>query len=317
MKLVTFTTASGERHIGALRKGEAEIVDFTASDPSSCFGDMIALIDGGDAALDRAQKLLASGTNVVPVSKVRLLAPIPEPRQIRDFQCSEIHVRNAVVQARRLGFVLGFSGAHTTPQDVKLPDIWYRQPPFYKANRFNVVGPDHEIQWPEGEKHLDYELGFGFVVGKKGRDIPVEQAFEHVFGYCIFNDITARDIQFAEMSCQLGPAKGKDFDTGNILGPWLVTQDEIPDPYALEMVARVNGKEWSRGKYETNYHKIDKLIAHVSRGETIYPGEFFGLGTVGNGSGIEIGQFLQPGDTIEIDVPKMGILRNRIGHPAH
>lgn len=139
-----------------------------------------------------------------------------------------------------------------------------------------------------------------------------EKASEYIFGYLIFNDFSARDAQFQEMASKLGPAKGKDFDTGNAMGPWLVTKDEISDPYQLTMIARVNGEEWGRGYSGDMYHQFEDIIAHVSKCETIYPGEFMGSGTVGDGCGLEQGRFLSPNDTIELEIEGLGLLRNRL-----
>src|SRR5690606_39239139 len=105
------------------------------------------------------------------------------------------------------------------------------------------------------------------------------------------------------------------FDTGNVLGPWLVTADEIPDPQALTMIARVNGEEWCRSTSAGMQHSFADMISHVSLDETLYPGEFFGSGTVGGGSGIEHGRFLEPGDVIELEVSGLGVLRNRVVDP--
>jgi len=154
-------------------------------------------------------------------------------------------------------------------------------------------------------------LEFGFFIGKGGRDIPNDQALEHIFGYSIFNDISARDTQAVEMLGGLGPAKGKDFDTGNIIGPCITTADEI-NPYNLTMIARVNGEEWSRGSSSTMHWKFEDLISYVSKSETLYPGEFFGSGTVGGGCGLELERYLAQGDVIELEVEGIGILRNRI-----
>ena len=165
--------------------------------------------------------------------------------------------------------------------------------------------------WPLNSKMLDYELEFGIILGKGGKNIAKDKARAHIFGYLIFNDVSARDIQMREMQGQLGPTKGKDFDTGNILGPWLVTADEVPDPYNLTMVARVNGEEWSRGNSGTMHHKFEDMIAHVSADETLHAGEFFGSGTVGNGCGLEQGRFLKPNDVVELEIDGLGVLRNR------
>ena len=184
-------------------------------------------------------------------------------------------------------------------------------PVFYTCNRLAIVGPDSDVVWPAYAKLLDYELEFAAVIGRRGRDIPRERALEHVFGYTIFNDVSARDTQMREMAANLGPGKGKDFDTGNVIGPCIVTADSL-DPYALTMVARVNGEEWSRGHSGAMHHRFEDCIAHASRSATLHPGELLGSGTVGSGCGLELGRFLSPGDVVELEVEGIGVLRNRI-----
>ena len=195
------------------------------------------------------------------------------------------------------------------------PPVWFEQPVYFKGNRMNVIGPDDDIVYPSFTKELDYELELAVVIGRKGVNIREEDARAHISGYTIFNDVSARDVQIAEMRGQLGPAKGKDFDTGNILGPCIVTADEIADPYDLAMSARLNGEELSRGHSGDMYHRFERMIAHVSRDETIWPGEVFGSGTVGGGSGHEHLRLMAPGDTIELEIEKIGILRNRVVSP--
>ncbi|WP_312017943.1 fumarylacetoacetate hydrolase family protein [Bradyrhizobium sp. sBnM-33] len=124
--------------------------------------------------------------------------------------------------------------------------------------------------------------------------------------------MSARDTQTKEMPGQLGPAKSKDFDTGNCMGPCLVTYDELRDPYDLTMIARVNGEEWGIGSSSTMMWKFEDLIQHISASETLYPGEFLGSGTVGSGCGLETSRFLTAGDVVELEVEGIGILRNRI-----
>jgi 2-keto-4-pentenoate hydratase/2-oxohepta-3-ene-1,7-dioic acid hydratase in catechol pathway len=307
MKLATFER-NGERHIGALRPDGITLCDFTASRPaSSHFRDMLALIDGGPVALDQARELTRQVADEVRVADVRLLAPVPEPRQMRDFLCFEQHIR----QARSNRYLFG-QGEKLDPATIELPQVWYDQPIYYKCNRFSVIGTGQDVLWPRYCEKLDYELEFGAILGTGGKNIQQAEARAHIFGYCIFNDISARDAQMKEMPGQLGPAKGKDFDTGNVMGPWLVTADEIPDPYNLTMIARVNGEEWSRGNSSTMGHKFEDILAHVSNEETLHAGEFFGSGTVGNGCGLELGRFLKPDDVVELEIDRLGVLRNRI-----
>jgi len=307
MKLVTFET-NGARHIGAVLDDARTISDFTAAVPSAAyFRDMLALIDGGSTAFDEAKGLTARPKASVRLADVRLLAPLPEPRQMRDFLCFELHLRQARASRHMFG-----QGEPVDPATVELPQVWYEQPIYYKCNRFSVIGTGQDVLWPRYCKLLDYELEFGAVLARGGKNIRREDARSHIFGYCIFNDVSARDAQIKEMQGQLGPAKGKDFDTGNILGPWLVTADEIPDPNNLTMVARVNGDEWSRGNSGSMKHKFEDVLVHVSQDETLYPGEFFGSGTVGNGCGLELGRFLKPNDVVELEIEGLGTLRNRV-----
>jgi 2-keto-4-pentenoate hydratase/2-oxohepta-3-ene-1,7-dioic acid hydratase in catechol pathway len=114
------------------------------------------------------------------------------------------------------------------------------------------------------------------------------------------------------MQGRLGPTKGKDFDTGNALGPYLVTPDEIPDPYNLTLVARVNTEEWSRGNSGDMHFTFEEIIAYISQDETLYPGEFIGSGTVGNGCGLELDRWLKADDVVELEAEGLGVLRNRI-----
>jgi 2-keto-4-pentenoate hydratase/2-oxohepta-3-ene-1,7-dioic acid hydratase in catechol pathway len=200
---------------------------------------------------------------------------------------------------------------------MSVPQTWYDRPIFYHPNRLNVVGTGTDIQWPTYSKQLDFELEFGCFIGKKGKDIPRDQARDHIAGYAIFNDISARDEQMKEMPGQLGPGKGKTFDTANVIGPCLVTADELKDPYNLEMVVRVDGEEWGRGNTSEMHWKLEDCIAHVARSETLHTGEFLGSGTVGNGCGLEQMRFLQPNNVVEMEIEGIGIIRNRIvGGPA-
>jgi 2-keto-4-pentenoate hydratase/2-oxohepta-3-ene-1,7-dioic acid hydratase in catechol pathway len=162
---------------------------------------------------------------------------------------------------------------------------------------------------------MDYEAEVAVVMGKTARNIPRERALEHVFGYTLFNDMTARDLQEREMRASLGPAKGKDFDTGNVLGPCIVTTDELRDPYSLVLEARVNGELWGSGRTRDMYHRWEDLLAYISRSETLHAGEVIGSGTVANGCGLEIGRFLPENAIIAITAEGIGTLTNRLVKP--
>ena len=250
MRLATFESGEGPR-LGALIDGDRSVIDLSSAERrrrghgEAALDSMLALIDAGDAGREVADAVVADPPeeDVVPLSAVRLLAPLPEPRQIRDFLCFEEHLRNSFAQAEKM-----------TGRTFPIPPVRYEQPLYYKANRFSVVGPDADVVWPRYAQLLDYELELVCVIGKGGVDIGRDDAADHVFGWTIFNDVSAQDAQMREMAGQLGPAKGKDFDTGNVLGPWIVTADELVDPYTLTMVARVNGEEWSRGTSAAMHH---------------------------------------------------------------
>ena len=283
---------------------------------------MQALIEVGEPALNRAREIVAAaqtgGRGTIDTASVKLLAPLPVPAQMRDFLCFEKHLiqlspacamcapRPCPIRKKRCA---RWSQAGT----YNVPKFWYERPSFYKPSRFAVCGTDQDVTWPAYSKTIDYELEFACVIGKGGRDISKDKARAHIFGYTIFNDLSARDEQSQEMLSSLGPGKGKDFDNSNPIGPCIVTADEIPDPYALDMIVRVNGIERGRGNSREMGWKYEDCIAFVARDETIHPGELFCSGTVGNGSGLEIGRYVEPGEVVELEVEKIGVLRNRIG----
>ena len=322
MRLVTFL-ASGAERLGALVSENRQIVDFAGAhdggDPA--FASMQAFIDEGEDALYRARNIIAdarrTGRGLIDSAAVKLLAPLPLPAQMRDFLCFEKHLLQSFARLRQVR-----AAAAPDPEKAlremeaqgtfSVPKIWYERPSFYKPSRFAVCGTGQDVAWPAYSQTIDYELEFACVIGTAGRDIPKDKARTHIFGYTIFNDLSARDEQSQEMLGNLGPGKGKDFDNSNPLGPCVVTADEIPDPYALEMIVRVNGEERGRGNSREMHWKYEDCIAFVSRSETIHPGELFCSGTVGNGSGLETGRFLDVGDVVELEVEKIGVLRNRI-----
>ncbi|MGQ0653499.1 MAG: fumarylacetoacetate hydrolase family protein [Betaproteobacteria bacterium] len=297
MKLGTFV-AEGTQRIG--RVDGDRVTEITGHK------DMLALIEAGSSAL----KSLCTGKSY-ELQTVKLLAPIPRPPRIRDFLCFELHVR----QSRANRYLFGMGTERVDPAKIEIAKVWYERPVYYKGNPYSVVGHDAEVRWPSYSRIIDYELEIGVVIGKAGKNIARERALEHVFGYTIFNDFSARDEQYAEMQGQLGPAKGKDFDTGNAMGPWITTADEIPDPQTLSMKARINAEQWSDGNSSTMHHGFRDIIAYASVEETIYPGEVLGSGTVGGGCGNELGRFMKDGDVIELEVGGIGVLRNRIAAP--
>jgi 2-keto-4-pentenoate hydratase/2-oxohepta-3-ene-1,7-dioic acid hydratase in catechol pathway len=325
VRLVTFARGTQER-AGALVDGDSRIVDLQAAHearsgaPSPHLQSILALIEGGDEALQLAAGLAQSAklpaAAWVAAAGTKVLSPIPRPPQMRDFLCFEKHLLQAYTALRKLKAAKEPDPeAAMREMDAKgilqMPKTWYDRPYSYHPNRLNVIGTGQDVSWPAYAEQLDFELEWACVIGKPAKDVAKSAARGHIFGYTIFNDVSARDEQARESPGTLGPGKGKDFDTGNILGPCLVTADEIPDPYALTMIARVNGEEWARGSTKEMHWKFEDCIAHVARSETLYPGEVMGSGTVGNGCGLEHLRFLKPGDVVELEVERIGVLRNR------
>ena len=226
----------------------------------------------------------------------RWLCPIDRMSSLRDFLAFEDHVKR---------------GAARRESDV--PEYWYRAPVYYKGNHRALIGPDDVCPWPPYTERLDFELELALVIGKRGRDVTRGEASRHIFGFTIFNDFSARDVQAREMSTWLGPAKGKDF--ANAFGPCIVTANEVGDEPDLQMICRVNGEEWGRARSSDAKWKWADMISHVSSGEDIYPGDVYGSGTPGGCCGLDLGRELQPGDTVELEIEKIGVLRNRVGSP--
>ena len=302
MKLATYVSSKGPA-VGAI-VGD-DIVQLS-------FESMLALIDGGDAALARAKKESETGARR-PLKEVKLLSPVPEPRQIRDFNNFEQHMRDAPAGMARLKAKVA-GQPEPDPASLRGPiaDVNFKQPIFYISNRFNVVGHEADVEWPEYSEWLDYEGEFGIFIGRKGKNIPKDKAREHIFGFAVFNDFSARDKQAREMEGRMGPTKGKSFDTGNAIGPWIVTRDEIPDARALNVTVRINGDVVGRNSTAGLIHSFEDMIAYLSRSETLYPGEFLGSGTVGGCCALESGRWLKPGDVVEVEFDRIGLLRNRV-----
>ncbi len=159
---------------------------------------------------------------------------------------------------------------------------------------------------------LDVECEMAAIVGLGGKDLAVDEARRAIAGYCIFNDVSIRDIQKREMEFGLGPTKGKDQDAGNILGPWLVTADEVGDPRGLRMSLHVNDEEWSAYNTARMEWSFAELLAYLSQGQTIQPGQVVTSGSYPGGSAMDLGRFLKPGDFVELRIDRLGSLINQI-----
>ena len=327
MRLVTFNDGSGRARFGVLhgdavvdpdlvltadralrtgRRAHGDDDGGTSGEPLVA-REMVAFFESGAQGRARAEQALAvaddyqrrgdeltaaDGTRaVLPVADVRLLAPVPRPRRIRDY--------------------LTYT-EHAAGSGLAVPPAFAAMPICYKCNVETVIGPDEPLLWPSYTSQLDFELELGFFSSGGGRDLTPAEAADRIAGVTIFNDVSARDIQFFEMSLTIGPSKGKDFCTA--MGPCVLTMDEV-DEWAVQMSARVNGEVWAAGTTKNRQFSFAEVLAWASLDETVYPGEFFALGTVGGGCGLELDRWIQPGDVVELEASGVGVLRNTVGRP--
>ncbi len=243
------------------------------------------------------------GQDSVIVEEAEFAIPF-QPKTFRDFYAFEEHVKTC--RAKR---------------GLAVDPAWYEIPVFYFSNPYAMVAAGAAVHAPLSSEELDFELELGLVIGKAGRNISVQDAWDHVAGFCIINDFSARDLQRQEMSLQLGPAKGKDFATA--IGPYFVSKDELiahkteRGNLKLAMSAYLNGKRISSGHAESMYHSWPEIIAHASRDVELQVGDLLGSGTVGTGCILELGTavtgaYLQVGDCIRLEIDGLGVLENHI-----
>lgn len=195
----------------------------------------------------------------------------------------------------------------------EVPDSLLQIPGFAKNSPAMVFGHGAVIHVPSYVNYLDYELELGYVIGRQGTNIRPEQALDHVFGITLYNDFSGRDLQANELAIGMGATKSKDF--AHAIGPWITTLDEFDDLDAISMEVRVNGASWSKGNSGNKLWTVAELVAYVSLGEKILPGDVIGSGTMGKGSALEIGRQLNPGDVVELEAGGIGVLRTEIGTP--
>jgi 2-keto-4-pentenoate hydratase/2-oxohepta-3-ene-1,7-dioic acid hydratase in catechol pathway len=339
MKLVTFKNKKKQTRIGWL-KGDG-VVDMKLTD-KRLPNDMLTFIDKHERYFkiikdnnleERAPQYWISGfgfqtsegespTSEIrdPQYEVQLLAPLPNPRSVRDYIGFEQHMLNA---SKSFGHKVG--------------EAWYEMPIFYFTNHQAIYGHEDTIKRPKKEIKLDIELEMAVIIGKKGKDIKAGKAGDYIFGYTIFNDWTARFIQKREMEVPLGPHKGKDF--ANAIGPCIVTKDEFEqyrcsisrqthpehlqmpkstgDRFNLKMTSKINGVTICEGNYQTVHWTFPQMIERASENNvTLMPGDILGSGTVGWGSLIEnnfsVHRPLEAGDVVELEIEGIGVLRNKV-----
>ena len=284
---------------------------------------MKELLNGGDEAMDRAREIELkikegkTGLSGFTWSELRILAPVPEPTSCRDGYAFRQHVE----AARR-------------NRKVEMIPEFDEYPIFYFTNHNAIQGPGDIVCMPDHFQKLDFELEVSIVIGKKGRNVKAADADSYIAGYMIMNDMSARTLQMEEMALNLGPAKGKDFST--VIGPWLVTPDELEpyktapknghvgNAYDLPMTCKVNGKIVSQGNMNSMDWTFAEIIERCAYGVDILPGDVIGSGTVGTGCFLELNgtgllndpnykvQWLQPNDVVEMEIRGLGHLSNTI-----
>lgn len=267
--------------------------------------DLVSLLRQGPDAL-RATARAAVAAPGRPLSGVRLRPPV-DPPSVRDFLAFHEHLEGV---AARFGH--------------PVPPAWHEAPTFYFSNPHSLVGPYDDVAVPPGCRVFDFELEVAAVIGTAGRDLTPAQARDHILGYVIMNDWSARDLQAREMTVQLGPAKGKDSAT--TVGPWLVTTDELEqhrdaDGFLdLEMTVDVNGHRVGTDTSANMSWTFEELVAYASRGTWVRPGDLIGSGTCGSGClaelwgrrGTQDPPPLRPGDTVTMAVTGLGHISNRV-----
>ena len=317
MKLVSYKTEDRE-HLGVFVNGHI----YNLNSCNKLIPDeMNAFLQGGEALMERAKQIneaIING-NLQPKEEIfyEILAPVPHPTSCRDGYAFRQHVA-AARRNRKVDMIAEFD----------------QYPIFYFTNHNAIQGPGEISCMPDHFEKLDFELEVAVVIGKKGRNITAAAADEYIAGYMIMNDMSARTLQMEEMLLNLGPAKGKDFST--VIGPWLVTPDELEpykvapkqghvgNAYDLKMTCRVNGMEVSAGSMADMDWTFAEIIERCAYGVDVLPGDVIGSGTVGTGCFLELNgtgllndpnykvQWLKEGDDVEMEVTGLGCLTNVI-----
>jgi len=265
--------------------------------------DMITYLERGEKAAQAARDALALvgtgaevpdevGRVLYDFGEVHVMAPIPRPNIVWDSMVFLEHVK--------MGRPV-------------IPDVFYEWPPYFAQSGAIVAGPFDPIVTPRFTEELDFELEFGAYIGRRGSNIAEADAARHIAGFTIYNDVSARDVQFREMEMMLGPAKGKNFEGSNIMGPCMVTPDEI-DPGNLRMVARVNGETVVDDHSSSMHHSFGRIVSWISEEQMLHPGDFIASGTCDHGTGrmSELGRYLRVGDVVEFEIQGIGTIRNEV-----
>ncbi len=285
MKLVTFSH-HGATRLGALRtqNGRQQVIDLNQAN-ASIPADMLAFLEAGEVALQAAQGALNQAASGLDITQVQLLAPIPRPGKI-------------------ICIGLNYSD-HAAESGQPIP-----QYPVVFAKYANaVVGPGEAIMLPKVTNQVDYEAELGFVIGKRGRYVSVDDAMNYVAGYLPINDVSARDYQMRTSQWTMG----KIFDTFAPMGPALVTADEISNPHDLDICLTINGEVLQNSNTCNLIFGVPQLVASLSEVMTLEPGDVVSTGTPpGVGMARKPQRWLKPGDVVDIEIEGLGTLSNPV-----
>lgn len=295
MKLVTFK--DGQRVAVGVADAErvVSLRDLLGWDVGSNMREVIERFADEDIVHDVAAALRKPGGGR-PLAKVQLLAPI---RPARNVFCVGWNYAEHFEEGKK---------TRTTDALQQIPE----HPALFTKNPDAIVGPDAPVWFPAPySEELDWEVELAVIIGRQGRDIAAADALDHIFGYTIANDVSIRDIQRTWHGGQW--FKGKNFDSHLPLGPWIVTADEIGDPQNLRLSTRVNGVTKQDSNTKRMVFKIPRIIAELSAGMTLHPGDVVITGTPeGVGMGRTPPEWLKPGDVMELEIEGIGVLRNTV-----
>jgi 2-keto-4-pentenoate hydratase/2-oxohepta-3-ene-1,7-dioic acid hydratase in catechol pathway len=297
VRLLTFVPKKGAAPRVGLMHGGNQLLDLTQAGARPPFDphDMVSLVASGARGLAWLRKVAAKSKQALPFGKVKVLAPIPRPRKN--------------VFCVGWNYVEHFDeGKKALKHTQELP----AHPAFFSKVPTTVIGPyDHVPFDAEVNQTLDWEAELGVIIGRGGRNIAEADAMKHVFGYTVVNDISVRYQQRRHGGQWF---KGKSVDGTCPMGPWIVTADEIPDPHSLRIASRVNGETKQDSNTSCLYFKIPRIIAELSYGLTLEPGDIISTGTpAGVGHARTPPEFMAAGDVLETEVAGLGLLRNKIG----
>lgn len=281
--------------------------------------DMIALLDQWPRLKPKVEEALKNAEGSLPEVPEGAKSMLPfEPRSFRDFMLSEAHAINAgrgmvkrFVPKANSTLRLYEAVTRRTFPAIRPKPLWYKQPIYYLGDHLNFVTEGAEIVWPNYTRALDYEIELGFVITKPLMNATRQEALDAIGGFVIVNDVSARDVQLAEMTSGFGPQKSKHFI--NAMSSQIVTADELmPHINSLKAEIRINGEIVCTTGSDFRHHSIADALMHVSKGARLHPGELFATGTLPGGCALENDNWLRVGDRIELTIDRIGTLSNTI-----